>query len=114
MTRRQGNFDVAAGDIWAVNELTSAVRAGTGASRQNMRDFVHGLYDGADGIPVKGLVWISNFGQGTTFFDTYRGNVKSWLSDQAFWADMSQYVRFVSPGGLRTCGVLGSARHDAA
>jgi PKD repeat protein len=111
----QGNFDVAAGDIWAVNELTSAVRAGTGASRQNMRDFVHGLYDGADGIPVKGLVWISNFGQGTTFFDTYRGNVKAWLSDQAFWADMSQYVRFVSPevyGRVASWAVPGTAPQD--
>ncbi len=111
----QGNFDVAAGDIWAVNEFTSAVRAGTGASRQNMRDFVHGLYDGADGIPVKGLVWISNFGQGTTFFDTYRGNVKAWLADQAFWSDMSQYVRFVSPevyGRVASWAVPGTAPQD--
>lgn len=111
----QGNFDVAAGDIWAVNEFTSAVRAGTGASRQNMRDFVHGLYDGADGIPVKGLVWISNFGQGTTFFDTYRGNVRAWLADRAFWADMSQYVRFVSPevyGRVASWAVPGTAPTD--
>ena len=91
-----GGFDVAAGDTWAVNEFTSAVRGGTGASRQNMRDFVHGLYDGDGGPPVKGLVWISNMGQGTTFFDTYRGNLKNWLGDEAFWTDMSQYVRFVS------------------
>ena len=44
-------FDVAAGDSWAVNELSSAVRVGTGASRQNMRDLVHGLYDGDGGPP---------------------------------------------------------------
>ena len=91
-----GGFDPAAGDIWAVNEFTSAVRSGTGTNRQNMRDFVHGLYDGDGGPQVKGLVWISNMGQGTTFFDTYRANVKNWLADQAFWSDMSQYVRFVS------------------
>jgi PKD domain/Bacterial Ig domain len=91
-----GGFEVAAGDIWAVNELTSAVRQGTGPSRQNMRDFVHGLYDGDGGPPVKGIVWVSNFGQGTTFFDTYKANVKSWLGDAAFWVDMSQYVRFFS------------------
>ena len=91
-----GGFDPVAGDIWAVNEFTSAVRAGTGTSRQNMRDFVHGLYDGDGGPQVKGLVWISNMGQGTTFFDTYRANLKGWLADQAFWSDMSQYVRFVS------------------
>ena len=91
-----GNFDVAAGDIWAVNEFTTAVRGNTGSARQNMRDFVHGLYDGAGGPPVRGLVWISNMGQGTRNFDTYRLNLHDWLADQAFWADMSQYVRFVS------------------
>jgi PKD repeat protein len=111
----QGNFDIAAGDIWAVNEFTSAVRSGTGPSRQNMRNFVHGLYDGADGTPVKGIVWISNFGQGTTFFDTYRGNLKAWFRDQAFWADMSQYVRFVSPevyGRVAAWAVPGTAPPD--
>ncbi len=91
-----GGFDPAAGDIWAVNEFTSAVRGGTGTSRQDMRDFVHGLYDGDGGPQVRGLVWISNMGQGTSFFDTYRANLKNWLADQAFWSDMSQYVRFVS------------------
>src|SRR4051794_1174189 len=111
----QGNFDVAAGDIWAVNELTTAVRGNIGASRQNMRDFVHGLYDGADGIPVKGLVWISNFGQGTTFFDTYRANVRTWLQDRAFWADLALYVRFVSQevyGRVASWGVPGTSPQD--
>ena len=32
-------YDVAAGDIWALNEISSAVRQGTGSARQNMRDF---------------------------------------------------------------------------
>ena len=36
-------FDLGAGDSWAVNELSSGVRAGSGTSRQNIRDFVHGL-----------------------------------------------------------------------
>ncbi len=47
-------FDVAAGDSWAVNELSSAVRTGTGASRQNIRDLVHGLYDGDGGPACEG------------------------------------------------------------
>ena len=34
--------------------------------------------------------------QGGTFLDTYKANVKSWLADEAFWRDMSQYVRFWS------------------
>ena len=39
-------FDVTAGDIWAVNESSSAVRQGTGNARKNLRDLVRGLYDG--------------------------------------------------------------------
>src|SRR4051794_11726623 len=30
-------FDVAAGDTWAINESSSAVRTGAGAARQNLR-----------------------------------------------------------------------------
>ena len=55
----------AAGDTWAVNELSSAVRVGTGASRQNMRDLVHGLYDGDGGPPAKGVVFVTGIGQPT-------------------------------------------------
>lgn len=91
-----GGFDPAAGDIWALNELSSAVRQGSGVSRQNIRNFVHGLYDGNGGPPMKGLVWVAGIGQGTTFLDTYRANVKSWLTDDAFWRDMAQYVSIFS------------------
>ena len=110
-----GNFDPAAGDIWAVNELSSAVRQGTGPSRQNMRDFVHGLYDGSGGPPVKGIVWVSGIGQGLTFFDTYKANVKSWLGDTGWWADMSQYVRFYSQevyGRIDRWAVPGTTAQD--
>jgi hypothetical protein len=47
-------FDVDAGDIWAVNEFSSAVRTNTGAARQNMRDLVRGLYTGDGTTPVQG------------------------------------------------------------
>ena len=38
-------FDVTAGDIWGLNEISSAVRTGTGNARANMRDFIRGLDD---------------------------------------------------------------------
>jgi hypothetical protein len=91
-----GGFDPAAGDIWALNELSSAVRQGTGLSRQNMREFIRGLYDGDGGPPMRGLVWVAGMSQGTTNFDVYKPNVKNWLRDAAFWSDMSQYVAFFS------------------
>jgi hypothetical protein len=110
-----GGFDPAAGDIWALNELSSAVRQGSGLSRQNMRDFVHGLYDGDGGHPMKGLVWVSGISQGTTFLDTYKGNVKNWLADDSFWLDMSQYVTFFSQevyGRVDKWGVPGTTPQD--
>src|SRR2546425_281545 len=60
-----GGFASAAGDIWALNELSSDVRRGSGLSRQNMREFVPGLYDGDGGPPMKGLVWVAGISQGT-------------------------------------------------
>src|SRR4051794_4744374 len=36
-------FDVSQGDTWALNELSSAVRTGTGSARQNVRDLIRGL-----------------------------------------------------------------------
>ena len=45
-------YDVAAGDTWALNELSSAVRQGTGNARANMRAFLNGLYDGDGALPT--------------------------------------------------------------
>ena len=94
-------FDVAAGDSWAVNEFSSAVRVGTGASRQNMRDLVHGLYDGDGGPAVKGVVFVTGISQPTTPLDTYKARLESWLQDAAFWGDMSAYVERFPAGELR-------------
>ena len=44
-------YDVAAGDTWALNELSSAVRQGNGNARTNMRAFLQGLHDGDGGCP---------------------------------------------------------------
>jgi PKD repeat protein len=104
-------FDVTAGDIWAVNELSSAVRQGTGAARQNMRDLIRGLYTGdGSGPGVPGLVWTVGIGQSTGDLSTYKTNLKAWLPDTAFWTDMSQYVRFWSQevfGDVRDWAVPG-------
>ena len=104
-------FDVAAGDSWVVNELSSAVRTGNGPSRQNIRDLVHGLYDGSGGTPSKGAVFVVGISQPTTSLATYKANLESWLQDAAFWDDMSSYVRdFLqeSYGDVRDYGVAGA------
>jgi hypothetical protein len=85
-------FDVTAGDTWAVNELSSAVRQGTGAARANMRAFVHGLYDGDGGPPTKGVVFVNGIGQSTADLSTYQARLEDWYLDSGFWSDMSAYV----------------------
>ena len=109
-------FDVNAGDLWAVNEFSSAVRANTGVARQNMRELVRGLYTG-DGTtpPVEGLIWVSSFGQPTAVLDTYRANLKAWMGDLPFWDDMSRYVRFYSQevyGSITSWAVPGTTTDD--
>ena len=104
-------FDVGAGDSWVVNELSSAVRAGNGPSRQNIRDLVHGLYDGSGGPAGKGAVFVVGISQPTTSLATYKANLESWLQDAAFWGDMSSYVAdFLQEtyGDVRDYGVAGA------
>jgi hypothetical protein len=86
-------FDVAAGDTWVVNELSSAVRAGTGSARQNFRDLVRGLYEGDGSVAAtKGVVFVVGLGQTGVSLPTYKATLESWLQDNNFWVDMGSYV----------------------
>ena len=112
-------FDVAAGDSWAVNESSTAVRAGTGTARANVRDLVRGLYDaGGNGTPVRGAVFIVGLAQSTANLSVYKGYLESWYADTPFWTDMSSYVSDWSQelyGDMRTYAVPGApldARRD--
>src|SRR4051812_95380 len=107
-------FDVTAGDIWAVNESSSAVRQGTGNARRNLRDLVRGLYDArGEGPVVKGAVYvIGAAGQPNTSLSTYKGTLEMWLGDDAFWSDMSSYVSDWSQeayGDIRNYAVAGAS-----
>jgi len=84
-------YDVASGDTWALNELTSGVRRGEGTARANLREFLRGLYDG-DGRTTRGAVFVIGVGQGTPDVSVYQGTLQSWLTDTAFWTDMATYV----------------------
>jgi hypothetical protein len=107
-------FDVTAGDIWAVNESSSAVRQGTGNARKNLRDLVRGLYDaGGEGPTVKGAVYvIGAASQPNTSLSLYKGTLEMWLADTAFWNDMSAYVSDWSQesyGDFRNYAVAGAS-----
>lgn len=88
-------FDVTLGDDWIVNELSSGVRRDTGAAREEVRDLVHGLYDGDGGPPTKGGVLDIGINQpstGSSGLSNYKSQLEGWLQDSAFWQDMSRYV----------------------
>jgi hypothetical protein len=85
-------FDVAQGDSWVLNEMTTAVRRGTGNARANVREFLRGLYEGDGTRPTRGAVFVIGFGQRASDVSLYQTNLQNWLADSAFWADMTTYV----------------------
>ena len=86
-------YDVGAGDTWALNELSSAVRRGDGTWRTDVRELVRGLFDaGGEQPPAPGVVFVVGVGQRVTSVATYKARLQEWLQDSAFWVDMNAYV----------------------
>jgi hypothetical protein len=89
-------------DTWAVNEVgtpsgstfSTDVFDDAPAARQGFRDFVRGLYDGATGPPMPGVVFAANPPQLAPDIWTYERGLASWYADEPFWQDMERYVRF--------------------
>jgi hypothetical protein len=113
-------YDVAAGDTWALNELSSAVRRGDGAWRTSVRDLLRGLYDaGGEGPPVRGVVFVVGVGQRVPDIAIYKARMQEWLQDAAFWVDMNAYVAAWSQevyGDVRAYaapGAAGDGRREA-
>jgi uncharacterized repeat protein (TIGR01451 family) len=107
-------YDVAAGDTWALNELSSAVRQGTGNARANMRAFLKGLHDG-DGVlpPARGTVFVAGIGQTTGDLSVYQARLQEWYEDAAFWNELSLYASDWSQevyGDVRNYAVAGLTR----
>jgi hypothetical protein len=105
-------YDVGAGDTWALNELSSAVRRGDGTWRTNMRELLRGLYDAGGALPAaQGVVFVVGIGQRVPSAATYKARMQEWLQDSAFWVDMNTYVRDWSQevyGDVRSYAVPGT------
>ena len=105
-------FDIASGDTWVVNEVSSAVIAGSGQARQNFRQLVAGLYNGDGTVAqAKGMVYAVGVGQTGTSLPAFKASLESWLQDSPFWADMSSYVSSFYQevyGDLRSYAVAGA------
>ena len=107
-------YDVAAGDTWALNELSSAVRQGVGNARANMRAFLNGLYDGDGVLPsARGAVFVIGIAQPTGDLSVYQARLQDWYEDAGFWNDLSRYASDWSQelyGDVRAYAAAGVAR----
>jgi hypothetical protein len=90
----EGGYD--ARDIWAINEFPSSTRTGEGDVWTHERNAVRGLAEGDGSRTVRGLVFLAGMGQNLQNFAVYKPNLKDWLQQTAYWADMASYVRFFS------------------
>src|SRR5438093_88630 len=87
----EAGYETASGETWALNELSSAVRRNLGASRANMRAFLHALHDGDGTLPLaKGIVFVIGVGQPVADVSAYKATLESWLQDDAFWSEMTR------------------------
>ncbi|HET7449067.1 MAG TPA: hypothetical protein VFJ78_00585 [Gaiellaceae bacterium] len=108
-------FDASAGDTWALNELSSAVRAGTGSARANAVTFLNAL--AGDG--VKGIAFGAGVSQTTADLSTYKVSLQNWLQDAGFWSSVANDVSdfaYENYGDIRAYAVDGSSpqqRRDA-
>jgi uncharacterized repeat protein (TIGR01451 family) len=107
-------YDVAAGDTWALNELSSAVRQGVGNARANMRAFLNGLHDGDGVLPsARGAVFVVGIGQATDDLSLYQARLQDWYEDANFWTDLNRFASDWSQelyGDARNFAVAGLTR----
>jgi hypothetical protein len=115
---QEAGYVVENGEIWFVNEFSSAVRRGDGNARVNMREFLRGLHDGAPGMPqARGGVFVVGIGQTLNDTSVYKATLKGFLADAPFWESMRSAVRFFAQevyADSRSWGVVGSSRNERA
>jgi hypothetical protein len=70
-------YEVSAGDTWALNEVSSAVRRGTGEARANLRAFLRGLYEGDGRQPTPGAVFVIGVGQQASDVSLYQASLQN-------------------------------------
>lgn len=84
-------YDPRRGETWALNEVMLPVLTDPEA-RDQTREFVRGLYEGGSG-PSRGLVYDVVPFQNDSDVGEYKQQLKRWLEDTPFWAEMERDVR---------------------
>jgi hypothetical protein len=110
-------YDVAHGDVWSVNEFPSTTRTGEQDVWTHERSAVKALALGDGSLTVKGVVYTAGMPQTLADPSTLKSNMKNWLQQDAWWADMNSYVRWYAYevyGDPHTDCVIGSNVLDDA
>jgi hypothetical protein len=88
-------IDLAAGETWAFNELTTEVLENVPGWRAEVRAFLAGLYDGPPGAPKeRGVVFNVAPQSDVQEVAGYKTSLQHWLQDEAFWGDLDRYADF--------------------
>jgi hypothetical protein len=89
----ESRLDVAAGETWALNELSSEIRENVTGSRDEVREFLRGLHAGdGTGPDARGIVFDFGAALGVDDVEAYKVGLQSWLQDGEFWSAMDDYV----------------------
>jgi hypothetical protein len=87
----EAGLDVAAAETWALNELSAEIREDVKGRRDEVREFLRGLYTG-DGTEARGIVFDFGAALGVDDVDGYKAGLEGWLQDGEFWAALDDYV----------------------
>jgi hypothetical protein len=91
----QSGLDVENGETWALNELSVEVLEDAPGWRDEVREFMRGLYEGEPGMPkARGIVFNIFVPSDMTDVTAYKASLQAWLEDDAFWSDLDRYVDF--------------------
>lgn len=86
-------LDVTNGETWALNELSVEILEDDPGQREDVLEFLRGLYDGQPGMPkARGIVF--NVFTPSTVRDPsgYKAGLQAWLEDEPFWTGLDAYV----------------------
>ena len=91
----QSGLDVENGETWALNELSVEVLDDAPGWREDVREFLRGLYEGEPGMSkARGIVFNIFAPSDMTDVTEYKAKLKDWFEDEAFWNDLDRYVDF--------------------
>jgi hypothetical protein len=111
-------LDVAAGETWALNELDETILEDVPGRREEVLQFVRGLYEGGPGMPeAAGIAF--NIGPRSDLRDvaSYKARLQEWLTDGEFWRDLEEHVDFFADEVYATpanWGIPGASLEDRA